>query len=53
MVYDVYDVIQSEYNLESLECLYCGSHEVTFHQYVAGGDAHCANCGRWQFTGDE
>lgn len=42
----VYDILAVEYNLEPLTCLYCDSHEVTFHQYA--NDAYCEECGRWQ-----
>ena len=44
--YTIYDVIKTECNLEPLKCIFCGSHEVTYEQYV--GDAYCANCGKWQ-----
>lgn len=44
--YNVHDVLNAEYTLEPLICLYCGSKEVTFHQYI--GDAHCGDCGKWQ-----
>ena len=44
--YTVYDVINAECTLEPMVCLFCGSHEVTFYQYVA--DAHCEVCGKWQ-----
>jgi len=44
--YTVQDVIQARINLEPIKCLFCGSFEVTFYQYV--NDAHCANCGQWQ-----
>lgn len=44
--YTVHDILNAEINLEPLICLACGSHEVTFHQYI--GDAYCANCGKWQ-----
>ena len=42
----VQDVINAEINLEPLACVHCGSHEVTYHQYI--GDAHCSECGEWQ-----
>jgi len=44
--YSVQDVINAEINLEPIECVHCGSLEVTFHQYI--GDAHCSECGEWQ-----
>ena len=27
-------------------CVFCGSHEVTYHQYI--GDSYCSECGEWQ-----
>jgi hypothetical protein len=53
MEYTVHDVIKAEHNLEPIVCLYCGSNEVTFHQYVCNGDAYCADCGKWQLTGEQ
>lgn len=47
--YTVHDIINAECNLEPLVCLYCGSHEVVFQQYV--GDASCQECGIWQLEG--
>ena len=44
--YDVQDIIDAEYNLEPLECRYCHSLEVVYHQYI--GDAYCQECGRWR-----
>ena len=44
--YNIHDVVQAEYTLEPLVCLYCGSEEVAYHPGI--GDAHCADCGRWQ-----
>ena len=40
------DVVNAEFNLEPIYCVYCDSTEVTFLQYI--GDAHCAACGEWQ-----
>lgn len=48
-VYDVQDVIDVGYTLEPLRCRFCGSHEVTFYQYI--GDAFCETCGSWQLEG--
>lgn|GEM_PF-7000269 len=45
----IYDILEAGYNLEPLVCLFCGSEEVTYHQYI--GDAYCASCGRWQIDG--
>lgn len=44
--YTVHDVLAAECTTEPMVCLKCGSHEVTFHQYI--GDAHCADCDTWQ-----
>ena len=44
--YNVYDVLEAEFTLEPLVCLFCGSREVVFEQYV--GDAYCQGCGKWQ-----
>ena len=44
--HSVQDVINAEINLEPLVCVHCGSHEVTYHQYI--GDASCDECGEWQ-----
>ena len=44
--YDVQDVIDAGCNLEPIECRYCKSLEVTYHQYIH--DACCDSCGRWQ-----
>ena len=49
--YTVHDVIAAECTLEPIVCLSCGSHEVTFYQYV--GDAQCAECGEWQLDNSE
>ncbi len=49
--YSVQDVINAEINLEPLVCVHCGSHEVTYHQYI--GDAHCSECGEWQLESTE
>ena len=49
--YDVQDIIDAECNLEPLECRYCHSLEVIYHQYI--GDAYCQECGRWQLGGEE
>ena len=48
--YDVQDVINAECNVEPLECRYCGSLEVVYHQYI--GDASCEECGEWQLEND-
>ncbi|KKK78797.1 hypothetical protein LCGC14_2839980, partial [marine sediment metagenome] len=48
--YSVEEVIAAEYTLEPMKCKYCESLEVTFLQYI--GDAHCAECGRWQLDGE-
>ena len=44
--YTVEEVIAAEITLEPMVCKFCGSHEVTFLQYV--GDAQCGDCGEWQ-----
>lgn len=49
--YTVYDVLQAEYTLEPLRCLFCGSTCVVFNQYI--GDAYCEECGRWQLENRE
>jgi len=49
--YTIHDILNAGYNLEPLTCLFCGSHEVTFLQYV--GDASCGDCGRWQLEDAE
>ena len=49
--FNVYDVIEAEYNLEPLTCLFCHSQEVVFLQYV--GDAICQDCGMWQLEESE
>ena len=49
--YTVHDVIAAECNLEPMVCLYCGSNEVTYHQYI--GDASCGDCGKWQLNPEE
>ena len=46
--YTVYDVKKAGITLEPMRCLFCGSNEVTYHQYI--GDAHCSSCGRWQIA---
>jgi hypothetical protein len=45
-VYTTQDVINSGCNLTPIECYYCKSLEVTFHQYI--GDGHCGECGEYQ-----
>ena len=47
----VHDVIAAGYTLEPLTCLYCGSEETTYYQYIS--DAHCADCGEWQVREDK
>lgn len=42
------EVRNAECNLEPIKCKHCESLEVTFYQYVDGGQAHCAECGEWQ-----
>ena len=49
--YTVHDIIKAEYNLWPLVCVFCGSTEVVFSQYV--GDAKCQCCGEWQLTEEE
>lgn len=49
--FTVHDVLNAECNLEPLVCLYCGSYEVVFQQYV--GDAYCQDCGSWQLDEEE
>jgi hypothetical protein len=44
--YTVNDVDRAGCTLEPLRCLFCGSPEVTYHQYIH--DARCEKCGRWQ-----
>jgi hypothetical protein len=44
--YTTEDTIKAEYTLEPLTCVFCGSTEVVFLQYV--GDGFCENCGEWQ-----
>ncbi len=44
--YTVHDVIRAECSLEPLVCVFCGSEEVTFNQYI--GDGSCGTCGKWQ-----
>lgn len=44
--FSVAKVRAAECTLEPMNCIYCGSLEVTFHQYV--NDACCAECGEWQ-----
>ncbi len=36
------------YMLEPLKCIFCGSLEVVFLQYVDGGSGYCESCGEWQ-----
>lgn len=36
------------YTLKPLKCIFCGSLEVTFLQYVDGGSGYCEECGGWQ-----
>lgn len=45
-VYTVFEIINAECNLEPIECLFCNSVEVEYHQYI--GDAYCSHCGTWQ-----
>lgn len=49
--YTVHDVIDAECTLEPMVCLFCGSTEVTYLQYV--GDAQCGECGKWQIEDQE
>ena len=49
--FTVHDVIAVGYTLDPLVCLYCGSHEVVFMQYI--GDAKCQECGKWQLEEGE
>ena len=49
--YTVKDVLAAGFNLEPLHCLFCGSREVVFHQYIS--DAYCENCGKWQLEEPE
>jgi len=49
--YDIQDVLDAHYTLGPLKCRYCGGLEVTFHQYQIE-DGHCADCGKWQLTGE-
>ena len=44
--YTVKDIQECGYTLEPLYCIYCGSQEVTYHQYI--GDGCCEECGDWQ-----
>ena len=49
--YNVHDIIKAECNLWPLTCIYCGSTEVVFEQYVK--DAYCQCCGKWQLEEEE
>src|SRR3989442_4500513 len=42
-LYTVADVQAAEFTLEPLTCIFCGSQEVTYLQYI--GDGQCATCG--------
>jgi hypothetical protein len=44
--YTVADVHAAHITLEPLICIFCGSQEVTYLQYIR--DGQCATCGRWQ-----
>ncbi len=44
--YTAEDIFEAECNLEPLQCMKCGSLEVTYNQYIM--DAFCADCGTWQ-----
>jgi len=44
--YDIQDVVSAGYTLEPIQCRFCQSPEVTYHQYI--GDAYCNECGKWQ-----
>ena len=44
--YTVEDVQKVGYNLEPLTCIFCGSTEVTYLQYIS--DGQCGECGKWQ-----
>lgn len=48
--YTVEEVIVAECTLEPMVCKFCGSHEVTFNQYLH--DALCGDCGKWQIEDD-
>ena len=49
--YNVFDVHNAQFNLEPLECLFCGSEEVVYIQSVK--DAVCECCGKWQIGESE
>ena len=44
--YSVEDVQEAGYTLEPIKCKFCGSLEVSYHQYI--GDGYCNECGKWQ-----
>jgi len=46
--FTVKDVQECGYTLEPLHCVYCGSNEVVYHQYI--GNGYCEGCGEWQET---
>ncbi len=50
MHYTVKDIKEAGFNLEPVNCIHCGSTEVTYHQYI--GDGYCPECGKWQNQGD-
>src|SRR5437899_2528932 len=45
-LYTVADVQAAHITLEPLICIFCGSQEITYLQYI--GDGQCARCGKWQ-----
>jgi hypothetical protein len=49
-LYTVADVHAARITLEPLICIFCGSQEVTYLQYI--GDGQCARCGEWQSSDD-
>jgi len=46
--FTAHEVVAAGCTLEPIQCIFCDSLEVTFHQYL--GDAHCAYCGDWQIN---
>ena len=41
------DVLALDSDCHAIDrCDFCGSHEVTYHQYI--GDSYCSDCGEWQ-----
>lgn len=46
--YNCDQVRAAGYMLEPLKCIFCGSLEVVFLQYVDGGSGYCEECGKWQ-----